>query len=220
MVSTVQSRGRFLVMVAVGFWSILGLPLPTVAASITTVANIDSAAQATSQAERLSALVVVDVVDSGVIVNLNLMVTAAGACHFRAANDGSPLPDPACTPGAISARVTQDNISSTICVSGYTTTVRPPSSATNKIKSLNYIAYAETPDSRDENDHLVPLELGGANDPRNLWNEPPVAGQLGTTNPKDTVENKLHALVCAGMMTLADVQRKVATDWTTALLGT
>jgi hypothetical protein len=157
--------------------------------------------------------------DAGVVVNLDHMVTAAGACHLGQAADGSVLPDPACTPGAVSTRVTQENLATTICTTGYTTTVRPSSSATNTIKSMNYVAYAQVHDARDENDHLVPLELGGANDPRNLWNEPPVVGQLSTTNPKDAVENALRRAVCAGRIALAVAQLRIARDWTTALAG-
>src|ERR1700687_1954524 len=44
------------------------------------------------------------------------------------------LPDPKCTPGAVDPSVTQDNIDSTICVSGYTKTVRPPVSVTEPQK--------------------------------------------------------------------------------------
>src|ERR1035437_3933713 len=51
------------------------------------------------------------------------------------------LPDPNCTPGAIDPRVTQVNINSTICVSGYTATVRPSTSVTNKIKVEQMQAY-------------------------------------------------------------------------------
>ncbi|MGW4529241.1 hypothetical protein [Amycolatopsis sp. NPDC004378] len=36
-----------------------------------------------------------------------------------------PLPDPACTPGALNPDVTQASIGSTICVSGWTATIRP-----------------------------------------------------------------------------------------------
>ena len=36
------------------------------------------------------------------------------------------LPDPQCTPGSINTSVTQDNIKNTICVSGFTKTIRPP----------------------------------------------------------------------------------------------
>jgi hypothetical protein len=73
------------------------------------------------------------------------------------------LPDPNCTPGATDPAVTQDNIDSTICVSGYTKTVRPPTSVTNPIKLERMQAYGFT-DSKSnyELDHLIPLEVGGA----------------------------------------------------------
>jgi hypothetical protein len=60
-----------------------------------------------------------------------------------------------------------------------------------------------------EYDHLVPLELGGAeNDPRNLWPEPGAS-----PNPKDELEHRLHSLVCAGELSLAAAQREIASDW-------
>ena len=53
---------------------------------------------------------------------------AAGQCSAKVvdAASGDYLPDPVCTPGAADPAVTQDNIDSTICTSGYTATVRPP----------------------------------------------------------------------------------------------
>ena len=155
--------------------------------------------------------------DIGRVVNFDKMTTAAGACHLRTAADGYALPDPTCTPGVIAARVNQANITQTICVPGYTAGVRPSASATNRVKALNYIAYGQTASPFDENDHLIALELGGANDPRNLWNEPPAVGQTTRTNAKDQIENTLHARVCTGRLQLADAQRLIATDWTTAL---
>ena len=134
---------------------------------------------------------------------------APGACHARAAADGRPLPDPRCTPGAIDAAVSQADIASTICRSGYTTTVRPPTSVTGPFKLLDEDAYGV---HSGELDHLIPLELGGSSDARNLWVEP---GSI--PNPKDTVENDLHAAVCRGQVLLAAAQRLIATDWTTAL---
>src|SRR5690349_12622921 len=44
------------------------------------------------------------------------------------------LPDPAPTPGVADARVTQDNIQSTICKSGYSSSVRPSTTVTDKVK--------------------------------------------------------------------------------------
>jgi len=51
------------------------------------------------------------------------------------------LPDPACTPGATDPRVTQANINLTICMRGYTATVRPPVSVTDRIKVERMAAY-------------------------------------------------------------------------------
>jgi len=56
------------------------------------------------------------------------------ACQQRAARDGQPLPDPVCTPGVVSTAVSQNNLDSTICRSGYTKMVRPPESQTGAFK--------------------------------------------------------------------------------------
>lgn len=44
------------------------------------------------------------------------------------------LPDPRLTPGAINPEVTRDNIDSTICVPGFTRTIRPPARYTSRLK--------------------------------------------------------------------------------------
>jgi hypothetical protein len=123
------------------------------------------------------------------------------------------LPDPKCTSGAIDPRVTQDNIDSTICVSGYTKTVRPPVSVTEplKLESMKSYGFSDFP-SNYEYDHLIPLEIGGApDDVKNLWPEPHY------TNPnsydKDRFENYLHGQVCSGAMDLKAAQNEIATNW-------
>ena len=122
-----------------------------------------------------------------------------------------PRPDPTCTPGAIDPAVTQADIQTTICRSGYTATVRPPVSETDKLKREMYTAYGIPTGTASELDHLVSLELGGANDASNLW--PEVGSQ---PNPKDSVENDLHKAVCSGKVTLAAAQQAIASDWQTA----
>jgi hypothetical protein len=42
-------------------------------------------------------------------------------CHL----ESGPRPDPACTPGSFDPAVTQADLASTICTSGYTAKVRP-----------------------------------------------------------------------------------------------
>jgi hypothetical protein len=147
---------------------------------------------------------------------------APGSCHYRATGAGQPLPDPACTPGAVNPRVTAQTVGQTICRSGYTASIRPPATITEREKAANARSYNYTGSMRDaEYDHLVSLELGGdPNDPRNLWVEPPSPGHQtgsGPNNPKDTVENQLHSLVCSGQVPLTAAQDAIAADWTTAL---
>ena len=136
-------------------------------------------------------------------------------CHLNGTTPETYRPDPACNPGAVDDSVTQSNIDSTICVSGYTAKVRPPASDTDKVKRIMYGDYGIPDGTPSERDHLVSLELGGSNDARNLWIEP---GKV--PNPKDTVENTLHKAVCDHKVTLAAAQQAIAADWTTALAVT
>jgi hypothetical protein len=135
--------------------------------------------------------------------------------------DYLPLPDPSCTPGVLNPDVTQDTIYDTICVSGWTATIRPSTTYTNRLKAQGIIdyGYTDTYMGDYEEDHFIPLELGGApSDPANLWPEPHyVTSGSGTSYTKDGVETKLKNAVCAGRVTLADAQNALVTDWTTAL---
>jgi hypothetical protein len=109
------------------------------------------------------------------------------------------------TPGALNPDVTQTTIHETICVRGWTRTIRPPVEYTNALKKKQMRLYGESGDpSAYQEDHLISLELGGApRDERNLWPEPyPRASEV------DRIENELNAKVCAGELSLADAQRK------------
>ena len=137
------------------------------------------------------------------------------------------LPNARLTPGVISADVTPANINRTICVSGYTSgrrnddgrTVRPRSSYTTALKRQQIVqyGYADTRLADYEEDHLIPLELGGDGyAPGNLWPEP-YAGSTGA-QIKDKVENALHRLVCDGQVGLRAAQHAIATNWYAAYL--
>jgi competence protein ComEC len=109
------------------------------------------------------------------------------------------------TPGALNPAVSQQNIRETICKSGWTSTVRPPTSYTNALKARQMRVYRRRGGLSDyQEDHLISLELGGdPTDPRNLWPEPyPRAGDV------DGIENQLNAQVCSGELTLAEAQRR------------
>ncbi|MBG0738755.1 hypothetical protein IV500_04890 [Paeniglutamicibacter antarcticus] len=143
---------------------------------------------------------------------------SAGQCAVRTvdATAGLFLPDPSCTPGAVDPDVTQDNLASTICKSGYTTTVRAPASDTDRTKALSLTQYGQQRAASTEYDHLISLQLGGTNAVSNLWPEPNRAGAPGTTNPKDTIETRLNKAVCSHKVALAAAQRAIATNWVTA----
>jgi len=125
------------------------------------------------------------------------------------------FPDSNCTPGQIDPSVTQSNIKTTICVSGYTKKVRPPTSYTNalKVQQISEYGYTDTNVKDYEEDHFIPLELGGnPTDPGNLWPE------LGPSpNPKDSVEGKLKRLVCSNKMTLDEARQRIRANWKTAV---
>lgn len=124
---------------------------------------------------------------------------------------------PTDVPGALNPAVTQESIDSTICHVGWTQTIRPPSTYTTKLKlrQLHAAGILGQAD-RYEEDHLVPLELGGAAaDPRNLW--PEAREGDWTAAMKDRLENLLHRFVCAGnrahRMPLAKAQAVFLGNW-------
>ena len=136
-------------------------------------------------------------------------LTPSGSCHARGTGL-YVLPDPTCTPGATDPAVTPATIDQTICREGWTSTVRPPEDYTENLKRDQMAEYGETnPISDYEEDHLIPLELGGSpTSPLNLWPEPGAS-----PNPKDAVEDAANSAVCDGRMTLAAAQQAIATNW-------
>ena len=148
-----------------------------------------------------------------------LIIGTGSAAHAQSCSQAYlPLPDPTCQPGAYHPDLTQSTIDSTICVSGWTSTVRPSSSYTNalKVTQIAEYGYSDTSTADYEEDHFVPLELGGApKSALNLWPEPRYGDT--TASNKDTVENKLKKYVCNGTVTLNAARSAIAEDWTTAL---
>jgi len=115
------------------------------------------------------------------------------------------LPDPKLTPGDTLPAATAADV----CTPGWASEHRH---VTESMRDNVYSEYGRTrgPDCC-EVDHLIPLELGGSNDIKNLWPQPD-APRPGW-GEKDALENELHADVCAGKMPLADAQRCIASNW-------
>lgn len=142
-----------------------------------------------------------------------LVVCALGVYAFSVFHHGGTsvavvLPDPALAPGVFNPAVTQANIDKTICVRGWTKTVRPPTSYTSalKVEQMKEYNLAGSPSDYQE-DHLISLEMGGSpTDPRNLWPEPyPRAAVV------DKIENELNAKICSGKLTLAHARHEEST---------
>ena len=119
------------------------------------------------------------------------------------------LPDRRCTPGAFRSGLSL----ATICAFGYSRTLRPPESFTEPLKLRQIRAYSLPGSPRAyEEDHLVPLSIGGApGDPRNLWPEP----RSGPNNAeqKDQLETWAARMACAGHIPLGRLQREMASNW-------
>jgi hypothetical protein len=135
-------------------------------------------------------------------------------------SNGFLLPDPGCTPGAENPTVTLDILRSpafrTGCIRNCVTT--------DSQKQVTYGWYGipsptnNTGDNQTcELDHLVPLELGGADTLDNIW---PQCGPAGVSlkdryfKQKDLVENYLTRQVKSGAMDLEEARHQIATDWT------
>ena len=134
-----------------------------------------------------------------------LLLAIAIVSPHGSSSKGPYHADIARTPGVLNPDVTQANVDSTICVHGWTKTIRPPTSYTNDLKKRQMRQYRVGGSLSDyQEDHLISLELGGdPTDPRNLWPEPyPRASQV------DRIENDLNAQVCSGALSLADAQRR------------
>jgi hypothetical protein len=140
-------------------------------------------------------------------------------CKVRMKN-GIPLPDPNCTPGAINptltAKVLRNPDFRTSCVRDNAT------SASQKAQTYGLYQIAHPANNKGvmqicELDHLISLELGGADTLDNIW------PQCGPTRvilrarffkKKDAVENYLAKRVKEGSMNLKDAQQAIASDWT------
>jgi len=142
------------------------------------------------------------------------------SCQPRIIN-GYPVPDARCTPGAINPTLTLEvlqnpNFRTGQCVRDNATT------PAQKDKTYRWYGIPKPPHNTGqtqtcEKDHLISLELGGADTLANIW---PQCGPDGVAlkkryfKQKDLVENYLADQVKQGAIPLADAQHGIASDWT------
>ena len=120
------------------------------------------------------------------------------ACK-RAAGEGPELPAHVCTPGALRSDVDPAHLELTVCKPGWSQSIRPPTTETNRMKTAAMLAYGVPEALRPvtELDHEIPEWAGGASDEANLWPEVSDEPGKGIHNRKDEVESRVHNEVCA-----------------------
>ena len=146
-----------------------------------------------------------------------IFAVALATAAFSAASGGMGfMPNRATTPGAINPQVSQGTIFQTICVRGWTATIRPNENYTSELKREQLAAVGIRGHAKDfEEDHLIPLGLGGSpTDRRNLWPQP----RFGYWNAdkKDELEAVLSKMVCRGLIGLDAARSAIATNWVEA----
>ena len=123
---------------------------------------------------------------------------------------GDPVePDNHMTPGEVDISATTEKV----CTSGYAGSVRNVSQ-TKKDHVYELYGIEKIP-GHYEIDHLISLQLGGANSMRNLWPQS-YFGEPWNARVKDDLENTLHRLVCDGKIPLDLAQKAIAADWVAA----
>ncbi len=162
-------------------------------------------------------------IGGSLVAVVGLLAVLAGPASAATPADhvlATGLPSRTLTPGATNPAVTQATIHQTICVAGWTATVRPASTYTSKLKAkqIDVYGFADHHLADYEEDHLISLELGGApRDPLNLWPEPRHVRLADGTDvggyAKDALENSLKRRVCAGTLSLVSAQHEIARNW-------
>lgn len=106
------------------------------------------------------------------------------------------LPNPSVTPGMV-----RPLSKATICATAWGRDVRHVTLAMKRQAAANYGLSWPTP-YRVEIDHLIPRELGGADDARNLWPQPWEPAR----RVKDPEENRYFKMMCRGDISLKEAQ--------------
>ena len=147
---------------------------------------------------------------AAIVANSNASYVAPDGETYQQLIAAHVLPDPTLTPGVLNPNVTPTTISMTICVHGWTATVRPPVSYTNKLKvAMTPAGHAP---SEYELDHLDSIEDGGSpTDTHNLWMM--IYAHRYGARVKDVLETKVSRLVCQGKLSLDDARAALSPNW-------
>lgn len=99
--------------------------------------------------------------------------------------------------------VTQQTIGTTVCVVGWSGSVRHVTPAVRRA-AFTRAGIVRADWAKFELDHLVPLSLGGSNSLANLRPVP-----LAIAQQQDGLERGLHSSVCAHRVSLAEARARI-----------
>jgi hypothetical protein len=124
--------------------------------------------------------------------------------------DGASLPDPKCTPGAITRALSPTDLAPVCAALDQPWPEVAPSVARS---ILNAYGINETDAEHYTVGYLVPPAIGGANDYRNIW---PLPEADNTATRKAQTDELVSGAVCGQRAGIQAAQYVMASDWTTA----
>ncbi|HEY3855677.1 MAG TPA: HNH endonuclease signature motif containing protein [Verrucomicrobiae bacterium] len=133
-------------------------------------------------------------------------------------------PDPKLTPGAVFTNVTVEQVTQKGYANRLNGGVRHVTAAVKRQVFTEYFGRVPGMQGHYEIDHLISLELGGNNDPKNLWPESYYTEPFNA-HVKDKLEDRMAANVRhelerhghdAASALLKQYQHEIATDWIAA----
>ena len=148
-----------------------------------------------------------------------LLITA-----FPAHAEDPIRPDPKLTPGDVLTNVTVEQIMQKGYANKLNGGVRHVTAAEKRQVFTEYFGKVPGMQGHYEIDHLISLELGGSNDPKNLWPESYYTVPFNA-HVKDKLEDRMAANVRhelesnghdAATKLLQQYQHEIATDWIAA----
>ena len=114
-------------------------------------------------------------------------------------------PNPSLTPGAVVLKPRE-----LLCRESLPKNKDVPSQLRRRV--LEEYGMARAAEGTYEVDYLITPALGGSDDIRNLWPHSST-NIIWSAKVKDSLEDRLHDLVCTGRLDLPTAQREISTNW-------
>lgn len=131
------------------------------------------------------------------------------SCKLDSTQEGS-LPDPACTPGAITRALKPTDLAP-VCSALQQVDAKVPAKTARAVFAAYGISGSDSADYVAA--YLIPPAIGGANDYRNIW---PMPQGDSTSTKKQLVDSIVSNAVCGQRAGIQAAQYAVASDWTAA----